>query len=89
MDKAYALGVSGGNGWQRLFEGTILQHAFDGKSDYQVVHESSDDEEYFSRSTSGEMEERSSSDVEAQRPNDLQDSWRSKQPTQRSTDITR
>ncbi|KAL3421969.1 pap2 superfamily protein [Phlyctema vagabunda] len=29
MDRAYATGVSGGNGWQRLWEGTILQYAFD------------------------------------------------------------
>lgn len=39
MDKAYAFGGSGGNGWQRLFEGTKLQYAFDEKPDvgYEAV----------------------------------------------------
>ncbi|KAH6679541.1 hypothetical protein B0J14DRAFT_473089 [Halenospora varia] len=39
MDKAYTFGESGGNGWQRLFEGTKLQYAFDGKPDvgYEAV----------------------------------------------------
>lgn len=31
VDRAYALGSSGGNGWQRLFEGTSWVHAFDSK----------------------------------------------------------
>jgi membrane-associated phospholipid phosphatase len=89
MDKAYALGVSGGNGWQRLFENTPLQQLFDGKPDYEVVHESSDDEqEYYSRSTSGEMEEMSSTDLEAQRSDDLERSWQSKHPLQKTTVVS-
>lgn len=43
IDKAYAFGVSGGNGWQRLFEGTRLQYVFDHKPEegYDVVMGSS------------------------------------------------
>lgn len=42
-DKAYAFGVSGGNGWQRLFAGTFLQYAFDKKPEkgYDLVLEES------------------------------------------------
>ena len=31
IDRAYVLGISGGNGWQRLFEGTRLQGFIDGE----------------------------------------------------------
>ncbi|KAH8799694.1 hypothetical protein F5884DRAFT_114050 [Xylogone sp. PMI_703] len=44
-DKAYALGVSGGNGWQRLWEGTSLQYFFDRKPEtaYEAVMEFGED----------------------------------------------
>lgn len=47
IDRAYATGVSGGNGWQRLFEGTRLQYLFDRKPErgYTVVMSGSEDDE--------------------------------------------
>jgi len=45
IDRAYAFGSSGGNGWQRLFDGTSWQHAFDRTQDrgYDVLVASSED----------------------------------------------
>src|ERR1700712_2827857 len=47
IDRAYAFGVSGGNGWQRLFHGTVLQGLFDGKSEpgYLTIEGTESDEE--------------------------------------------
>lgn len=55
IDRAYAFGSSGGNGWQRLFEGTSWAHAFDGKQNkgYDALGDSS---EGSSERTSSELE---------------------------------
>ncbi len=47
IDKLYGSGVSGGNGWQRLFEGTRLQYTFDRMPEvgYNVLLVESGDEE--------------------------------------------
>jgi hypothetical protein len=46
IDKAYTVGVSGGNGWQRLWEGTRFQFLFDGKPEkgYELVMQESEEE---------------------------------------------
>lgn len=78
MDKAYALGISGGNGWQRLFENTRLQHIFDGKAGYEAV---------FSGSEEGSLDfdkqerEDSDSDLERGWVDDLGFTWKSKDPS--------
>lgn len=68
IDRAYALGMSGGNGWQRLFEGTSWQGAFDVKphadDDYDALAGNSED-----------FSERESSDLEME--TDLEASWKS------------
>lgn len=78
MDKAYALGISRGNGWQRLFENTRLQHIFDGKAGYEAVFTSSEDGSDF------DMQERekedSDSDLERGWVDDLGFTWKSKDP---------
>lgn len=69
IDKAYAYGVSGGNGWQRLFKGTRLQFVFDHKPEkgYDIVMESSADESSV-RSSVDDM-------VNRGRENDLESAW--------------
>jgi hypothetical protein len=83
IDKAYAFGVSGGNGWQRLFEGMRLQYAFDTQSekDYELVmgSDSSTDEESVSSSIE---QERKDGDLEAAWVEDLGATWTTKDPTQ-------
>lgn len=83
MDKAYAFGVSGGNGWQRLFEGTRLQYAFDTQpeKDYELVMASdmSTDEESARGSST---EERRNGDLESAWVQDLGATWTTKDPTQ-------
>ncbi|CZT51276.1 probable IPT1 Mannosyl diphosphorylinositol ceramide synthase [Rhynchosporium secalis] len=66
MDKAYSTGISGGNGWQRLWEGTRLQYWFDGKPGrgYEVVMEDREDGEYTRMSVDDAVRER-----------DLESSW--------------
>ncbi|KAG9246645.1 hypothetical protein BJ878DRAFT_496256 [Calycina marina] len=64
MDKAYIMGVSGGNGWQRLFEGTRLQYFFDWEPSktetyIQLQHSCgsmSSTEEMVSRENSNDLE---------------------------------
>lgn len=84
IDKAYAFGVSGGNGWQRLFEGTRLQYAFDTQpeKDYELVASDSSTEE--GSIDSSIEQERRNGDLEAAW---VQDSlggatWTTKDPTQ-------
>jgi hypothetical protein len=82
IDKAYAFGVSGGNGWQRLFEGTRLQYAFDTQpeKDYELVmaSDSSVDSESPRRSVDG----RRDGDLEAAWVEDLGATWTTKDPTE-------
>jgi len=69
IDKAYAFGVSGGNGWQRLFEGTRLQYIFDYKQEkgYDILMEDS---------LSGDSIRTSVDDmVNRGRQNDLESAW--------------
>jgi len=83
IDKAYAFGVSGGNGWQRLFEGTRLQYAFDTQpeKDYELVmgSDSSTDEESVGSSIE---QERRDGDLEAAWVQDLGATWTTKDPAQ-------
>lgn len=81
MDKAYAFGISGGNGWQRLFEGTRLQYVFDRqpeKEGYGILMEDSD-----ARSSEGldeQENERREEDLEAAWVDDLGATWNVKDP---------
>ena len=83
IDRAFALGVSGGNGWQRLFEGTRLQGVFDGKVErgYEMVLEDSDG---WSGRTSVEamVDEQRTDDLEAAWVKDLGATWKVKDPVQ-------
>jgi hypothetical protein len=69
MDKAYAFGVSGDNGWQRLFEGTMLRDLFDWKPQKRY--------DYFMDSTIGDHAPRRSNDtmVFGRNEEDLEASW--------------
>ena len=66
------MGVSGGTGWQRLFEGTRLQRVFD--------HEREKEENYFMLEDSDGFSGRTSEDLEAAWVNDLGVSWKTKDP---------
>jgi hypothetical protein len=68
IDRAYAFGTSGGNGWQRLFEGTSWQGFFDGRGSkvYTVLEGTSED-------SSDGSSQRPSSDVELEK--DVEASW--------------
>lgn len=81
VDRAFALGVSGGNGWQRLFEGTRLQCFFDKKPErgYDLVMQSSEDG--FSGRTSSENEHRED-DLESAWVQDLGATWKVKDPAE-------
>lgn len=83
IDRAFALGVSGGNGWQRLWEGTRLQGAFDGKVErgYGMVLEDSDG---WSGRTSVEAmaNEHRTTDLEAAWVEDLGATWKVKDPAE-------
>jgi hypothetical protein len=70
MDKAYAFGVSGGNGWQRLFEGTRLQYVFDWQPEKEGYGVLMDDSDGWSSEGSDEKERRVE-DLEAAWINDL------------------
>lgn len=83
IDKAYAFGVSGGNGWQRLFEGTRLQYAFDNEpeKDYELILASDSSTDGESDAAGGEQGRRDR-DLEAAWVDDLGVSWTSKDPTE-------
>jgi len=78
IDRAYATGVSGGNGWQRLFEGTRLQFLFDYKPEkgYVVVMGSSEDGESGRTSVDEAVREQREGDLEAAWVEDLGATWR-------------
>jgi len=82
IDKAYAFGVSGGNGWQRLFEGTRLQYAFDTQpeKDYELVMQS--DSSVDSESPRRSIEGQRNGDLEAAWVEDLGATWTTKDPTE-------
>lgn len=83
MDRAYACGISGGNGWQRLFEGTRLQYAFDRKPEQRyegVPADYSGDEENCRTSTDGHGNMRRETDLESAWVEDLGVSWKVKEP---------
>jgi hypothetical protein len=84
IDRAYALGISGGNSWQRLFERTSLQCLFDGKADggYTMVMESSEDG-YSARTSLEALEsEDRTDDLEAAWVEDWGATWKVKDPTE-------
>lgn len=68
IDRAYSCGISGENGWQRLFEGTRLQYVFDRrpKQGYEVVIDSGHN---------GSKERLSIDDSSDGRQSDLESSW--------------
>jgi len=82
IDKAYAFGVSGGNGWQRLFEGTRLQNIFDRKPDkgYDILLEDSSDGLSSRTSVEELIHQRRESDLESAWINDLGATWKVKDP---------
>lgn len=81
IDRAYATGVSGGNGWQRLFEGTRLQFWFDHRPEkgYMVVMGSSEDGESGRTSVDDAMRENRQGDLEAAWVKDEGVMWRTKE----------
>jgi hypothetical protein len=84
IDRAYTLGVSGGNGWQRLFEDTKLQYFFDGKpeSGYEVVMKESIDGESTRTSLDQLVHDRREDDLEAAWVEDLGATWKVKDPVE-------
>jgi hypothetical protein len=82
IDKAYAFGVSGGNGWQRLFEGTRLQFAFDRKPEkgYEVVMEDSIDGHSERTSADQMVRDHREDDLESALVEDLGATWKVKDP---------
>lgn len=82
IDKAYAFGVSGGNGWQRLFEGTRLQYVFDRKpaEGYDIVLNSSHGEESLRNSVDDMASRGRQDDLESAWVKDLGATWRVKDP---------
>lgn len=82
VDRAYALGVSGENGWQRLFQGTRLQFFFDGKPErgYEMVMESSEDGWSGRTSVDAIASEVRTDDLEAAWVEDLGATWKVKDP---------
>jgi hypothetical protein len=87
IDKAYALGASGENGWQRLFEGTRLQFLFDGKPErgYEMIVESSEDEWSGRTSIDAMAREGRTGDLEAAWVDDLGVTWKVKDPAKTSS----
>lgn len=83
IDKAYATGVSGGNGWQRLFEGTRLQYFFDygPEKGYMVVMESSVDGSSGRTSVDQAIRNHREGDLEAAWVQDLGATWTTREPT--------
>src|SRR5215469_15233493 len=81
IDKAYAFGVSGANGWQRLFEGTRLQFAFDRKPEigYEVVMGDSVDGQSV-RTSADQMRDHREDDLESAWVEDLGATWKFKDP---------
>jgi hypothetical protein len=84
IDRAYALGVSGGNGWQRLFEDTKLQYFFDEKpeSGYEVVMQESIDGESARTSVDQLVYDRREDDLEAAWIENLGAIWKVKDPVE-------
>jgi len=84
IDKAYAFGVSGGNGWQRLFEGTRLQFVFDHKPEkgYDIVMESSLDSESIRTSVDDMVNRGRQDDLESAWVEDLGSTWKVKDPAE-------
>jgi len=82
MDKAYLTGVSGGNGWQRLFEGTRLQYIFDRRPEIKGNYIHLEDSDGYDRRASVDqlLEERRSTDLESAWVNDLGLSWKTRDP---------
>ena len=81
IDKAYAFGVSGGNGWQRLFEGTRLQYVFDHKPEegYEILMEDSSDGSF--RTSIDEMAiQGRGDDLESAWVDDLGATWKVREP---------
>lgn len=82
IDRAYATGVSGGNGWQRLFEGTRVQYFFDRRLEkgYEIVMEGSSDGESVRTSIEQAVLERREGDLESAWVDDLGATWRTREP---------
>lgn len=80
IDRAFATGVSGGNGWQRLFEGTGLQFWFDHKPEkgYMIVVDGSEDGESGWKSVERVIRDRREGDLEAARLEDSGATWGTK-----------
>jgi mannosyl-inositol-phosphoceramide inositolphosphotransferase len=73
IDKAYASGVSGGNGWYRLSGGTKLQYMFNERPElgYRLVLENNTDGESQQTSAEQMVRENREADVEAAWVRDL------------------
>ena len=84
MDKAYATGASGENGWQRLFEGTRLQYLFDKRTEkgYVSVMGDRDDGEYGRLSVDDAIRNHRERDLESAWVDDRGATWTTRDPTE-------
>jgi len=84
MDKAYATGASGENGWQRLFEGTRLQYLFDKRTEkgYVSVMGDRDDGEYVRLSVDDAIRNHRERDLESAWVDDGGATWTTRDPTE-------
>lgn len=84
IDKAYAMGVSGDNGWQRLWAGTRLQYWFDKKPEkgYEVVMDDQGDGEYVRMSVDDAVRNHRERDLESAWLDDRGATWTSRDPTE-------
>lgn len=83
MDKAYSTGVSGGNGWQRLWQGTRLQYFFDKRpgTGYETVRlEDHEDGEYVRLSVDGAVRDNREEDLESAWVKDNGVMWNTRDP---------
>ncbi|KAL2068868.1 hypothetical protein VTL71DRAFT_15206 [Oculimacula yallundae] len=84
MDKAYVTGVSGGNGWQRLWEGTRVQYWFDKKpsAGYEVVMDDRGDGEFTRMSVDDAVRDHREQDLESAWMDDHTFTWKTREPTE-------
>ncbi|RDW85729.1 putative IPT1 [Coleophoma crateriformis] len=82
MDRAYAMGVSGNNGWQRLWADTPLQYFFDRQPEqrYEGVPMSHEGDGSSRTSMDAHGNVRRDDDLESAWVDDLGATWRTKEP---------
>ncbi|PBP25692.1 hypothetical protein BUE80_DR003396 [Diplocarpon rosae] len=85
IDKAYTTGVSGGNGWQRLFYGTRLQFWFarSPETSYEAVSlDDHGDGEFVRMSVDQAVRTHREEDLESAWVEDMGGTWKTRDPTE-------